>query len=594
MRIRHINISFITVFALCASIGVKLVWDIQQQDIYIAHQAQLDRFSEYISSKLDKYNHIPQLLSKDQELQDALLAPNNSAQIEITNRYLEQVNSVIQAADTYLLDNNGTTIASSNWNISRSFIGRNFAWRPYFQEAMEGETSQYFALGSTSGLRGYYYSYPITVAAEVIGVTVVKMDLSLIEESWSGKDNFFIVTDSDNVVFMSNQPEWLFKSLTTLSDSQRNRIKNSQQYLDTNIRSLGFKNSLTLGHGKLVSPHKNGFLGNYLYSSRPLPQLPLTIRVLTPQTNLFWNSIAFILILGLVFSVIYLAILLIHNRRLKHRQLEQLQSEAKQKLEFQVMNRTAELHAEIAERVKTEKVLRHTQEELIQAAKLAVLGQMSASISHELNNPLAAIRSFADNGRRFLGKQKLERVDDNLSRISALTERMAKISDQLRSFARKSDQNEQSLVSIRPVIEASIELMAPQIKSNLIHFSNESSPELPKVVINHIQLEQVIVNLITNAIQALEGIANKAINMSTNVNEECLTISIDDNGLGIKAQQAQKLFEPFYTTKKNGLGLGLSISHQIIEAMGGNLSYCESNLGGACFTITIPLPDISI
>ena len=110
-------------------------------------------------------------------------------------------------------------------------------------------------------------------------------------------------------------------------------------------------------------------------------------------------------------------------------------------------------------------MLRQTQDELIQAAKLAVLGQMSASISHELNNPLAAIRSFADNGRRFLDKNKLERVDDNLSRISALTDRMAKISNQLKSFTRKSDTSDKSVLDIEPILLSAKELVAPQIKS---------------------------------------------------------------------------------------------------------------------------------
>ncbi|MEZ8823331.1 ATP-binding protein [Vibrio amylolyticus] len=588
MRIRNINITFIALFIICAIIGSKIVWDQRTQVVYEGHNAQLERFSEYITSKLDKYNHIPQLLSKDKELQDALLAPSNSAQIEVTNRYLEQVNKVIQAADTYLLDKDGTTIAASNWNISRSFVGRNFAWRPYFINAIQGSTSQYFALGSTSGLRGYYYSYPISHAGEIIGVTVVKMDLSLIEESWRGKDNFFIVTDKDNVVFMSNQPDWLFKSLTTLSDAQRSRIKNSRQYLDTNIRSLGFSGLLSAHQGKLTNPHKSDLLGSYLYSSNALSKLPLTIRVLTSQRAIVWSVLGFIIILALVFSVIYLATLLIHNRRLKHRQLEQLQNEAKQKLEFQVMSRTAELHAEIAERVRTETTLRHTQEELIQAAKLAVLGEMSASISHELNNPLAAIRSFADNGKRFLSKQKLDRVDDNLTRISLLTERMAKISDQLRSYARKTELDDQSLLPVEPVLSAAVELMSPQLKANMIKFSRSTQPNLPEVSINRIQLEQVLVNLLTNAIQALDGQAIKSISMNASFDASSVTITIDDDGPGIDAQTADQLFAPFFTTKKNGLGLGLSISQQIIEAMNGKLSYLPSHLGGACFSIKIP------
>lgn len=161
----------------------------------------------------------------------------------------------------------------------------------------------------------------------------------------------------------------------------------------------------------------------------------------------------------MLFAIVYLGLLLVHHRQLKQRQIEQLQSEAKQKLEFLVMERTSALHAEIAERSKTESMLRQTQDELIQAAKLAVLGQMSASISHELNNPLAAIRSFADNGRRFLANGKPERTDDNLTRISALTERMAKISEQLKSFARKSNTDEKVNAQLLPIILSTKELM---------------------------------------------------------------------------------------------------------------------------------------
>lgn len=172
---------------------------------------------------------------------DALLSAQNSAQIDITNRYLEQVNEVIQAADTYLIDRFGNTIASSNWNLDRSFIGRNFAWRPYFYLSIAGQKSQYFALGSTSGQRGYYYAYPVIYAAEILGVIVVKMDLSAIEQGWQSKSSYFVATDDHQVVFMSSQPAWLFHSVADLSPAQLNDIRQSQQYLDSPIPSLGWQ-----------------------------------------------------------------------------------------------------------------------------------------------------------------------------------------------------------------------------------------------------------------------------------------------------------------------------------------------------------------
>ncbi|ASW80706.1 sensor histidine kinase [Vibrio anguillarum] len=589
LHIRRVNLIFVTLFLLSTAAGAHFVWRHNYQSLLIEHQAQLERFSSHITTKLDKYAHIPRLLAKDKELIDALHSPSNSAQIEITNRYLEQVNEVIQAADTYLIDQYGNTIAASNWHLTHSFIGRNFAWRPYFKTAITGQESQYFALGSTSGQRGYYYSYPIVYAADVIGVVVVKMDLSAIEENWQSKQSYFVATDDNNIIFMSSQPEWLFKSVAMLSESDRIAVQNSRQYLDTSIRSLGLIGDFSASVAEWENPYQTWIKGDFIVSTKPLPSIGLNIRVLSPKINIFWDSFGFTLINSMLFSIVYLGLLLVHHRQLKQRQIEQLQSEAKQKLEFLVMERTSALHAEIAERSKTESMLRQTQDELIQAAKLAVLGQMSASISHELNNPLAAIRSFADNGRRFLANGKPERTDDNLTRISALTERMAKISEQLKSFARKSNTDEKVNAQLLPIILSTKELMQPQFKSNLIQFEMELPAMDLWVRVNPIQLEQVLINLLTNAMQALEEQHQKCVRLSTQCKASQVLIHIDDNGPGITQEKIAHLFEPFFTTKKNGLGLGLSISQQIIQSMDGELTIASSPQCGARFSVSLPI-----
>ncbi|HDM8072134.1 TPA: sensor histidine kinase, partial [Vibrio harveyi] len=460
----RIILIFFAFYFLCAFIGGHWVWSHSYQSLLDKHQSQLERFSSHIQNKLDKYAHIPHLLSKDEPLVEALLNPENSAQLEITNRYLESVNGVIEAADTYLIDKWGTTIAASNWRKERSFVGRNFAFRPYFKQAITGQRSQYYALGSTSGKRGYYYSYPIVYAGGVIGVVVVKMDLSKIEDNWQQPNSVFVASDPNGIVFMSSRNDWLFKSLQPLEEPTAAEVWASRQYLNTTIDSLGFVGDVSLAHteAKQGYPYNKGTL---VVSSLPLENLKLTIRVLSPKQSVIWFTMGYLLVLTLVFTVLFLVGQLIYHRQQRHRQIERIQQEANQKLEYQVMARTAELQAEIAQRIETEQTLRVTQDELVQAAKLAVLGQMSASISHELNNPLAAIRSFAENGKLFLHKEKYERTEDNLTRISALTDRMANISQQLRSFAKKTSGNELAQTHLLPVIASAKELMKPAFKS---------------------------------------------------------------------------------------------------------------------------------
>ncbi len=581
----------LALFVAITLISWFVVWNHQYRQLVAEHQAQLDKFTSHIVTKLDKYAHIPQLLSKDKELVLALQNQHNTAQIEVTNRYLEQVNAVIEAEDTYLLNQFGTTIAASNWDLSRTFVGRNFAWRPYFQQAIQGQTSQYFALGTTSGSRGYYYSHPVTYAAENIGVIVVKMDLSSIEDNWQSTDSSMVATDQYNVVFMASEPSWLFHSLTDIDESERSNLIASRQYFTQPIPSLGLIGNLSNETGELTNRFQGGWFGDYLVTSRPIPGLKLTFRVLTPKRVLFWSTASFVLVEVLLFSVVYLTYQLIRYRRQRQRQFEHIQYEAKQKLEFLVMERTAELHAEVLERTRTEQQLRQTQNELVQAAKLAVLGQMSASISHELNNPLAAIRSFADNGRRFLAKQQGQRVDENLTRISELTERMAKISQQLKSFARKSDSSDQVRSRLSPLVHSAIELLSVQLKTSQVD-CRFTQPNMPIwVMVNPIQLEQVLINLVTNAEQALlqSQQTERQIEISIVEQHQQVAIHIDDNGPGISAEVRDKLFEPFYTTKKNGLGLGLSISQQILRAMNGELLINRSPLNGARFSILLPI-----
>ncbi|PKG37578.1 sensor histidine kinase [Psychromonas sp. Urea-02u-13] len=585
---RRLPIVIFTVYCLVSLLAATWLWQFSYQRLTTSSQQQLELFSSHLDSQLERFAYLPQLLSRQSLMIDALLNPNNSAQRDIINRHLNATNQIIGASDTYLLNINGTTIAASNWSLEASFVGLNFAFRPYFQQAMKGKQGDYFALGSTSGRRGYYYSYPVQYAGEVIGVVVVKMDISSIEKDWSEKSLHFLVTDPHGIAFISTQPAWLFQSLGELSTAVKNAINQERRYLGKNIEALPFEGEFEQNPSLIRVSMSGERPKNYLVLTKEYAKAGWNVRVFVSTNSITYSIVILLVLLTLLFSLLYLVLVLIRQRQNRNDEKQRLQVNAKQELEFQVMQRTSALHAEIDERQKAELALKNTQKELIQAAKLAVLGQLSASISHELNNPLAAIRSYADNALVFLEREKIDKVTGNLQRITHLTERMARISAQLKAFARKSD-GVMSIIALQPVLLATFELVKPQLKASQITLDMHLPRNIIQVKAEPIQLEQILVNLLSNAIQAMQDSEVKNINVTLSASAGKAVVEVIDTGPGIAESDIGQLFEPFFTTKETGLGLGLSISQQIINSMQGKLWAQNTADAGAMFSISLPL-----
>lgn len=583
-----IGIIILGTLAVTFWVSHRVIWSNELRTLSFANRQQLEQFASHLDSQLSRYQFTPQLVAKNSLLVELLNDPKNDSLVEVVNLLLWEINEITSASDTYLMDRTGLTLAASNWADENPFVGKNFSFRPYFSKAMEGKVGRYFALGTTSKKRGYYFSYPVTYNAEKIGVIVVKMDLSQIEKYWSERHSQFIVSDPDGIIFITTNLDWLYKSIVPLSPKALERIKASRRYEDSDIQALKLKNMATISDSSLIIQIDTGDTTvEYLSSFYDMQAAGWSVRVLTPLEDLRQQSLINAFTILLIALSMLLISLLVWQWIRRHQVRERIHQEAHIQLEKKVSLRTTDLQKEIDKHKQTEKTLRETQGELIQTAKLAVLGQMSASISHELNNPLAAIRSYADNARKFLSIDKHEKADDNLQRIAQLTDRMSRISSQLKFFSRKSSGQLES-VNIAPIIQTAIEISRPQIKQLAISIDTENVDSSIIAHVDIIQLEQVLINLINNAIYAIGAHSPGTITITTEQDTGQIMIHVDDTGPGIDEQKLEMIFEPFYTTRESGLGLGLSISARIIDSMNGGLAVNNLKPSGARFTITLP------
>jgi two-component system C4-dicarboxylate transport sensor histidine kinase DctB len=245
-------------------------------------------------------------------------------------------------------------------------------------------------------------------------------------------------------------------------------------------------------------------------------------------------------------------------------------------------------HDELGDLARALAVFRQTRDDLIQAAKLAALGQMAAGLSHELNQPLAAIRSHAHNGALLLERGRPEEAQKAIGRIQALTTRAAELIAHLRRFARKPGVVLVP-VEVGAVIETALSLFGPRLEAERVKLKRSLPAGKLYVHAEEIRLEQVLVNLVANALDAVAGAAEATIAVGARRAGHGVEIWVEDSGPGIDRAHLERIFDPFFTTKPvgSGLGLGLSLSYNIIKDLGGTLSVAETGPGGTRFLITL-------
>lgn len=555
------------------------------------HKSSIKTLSLYVSGLeelLNKYKALPEIYALHPTIQGLLEQPDNQNLRQQANKLLQDFNASSKSSDTYVLDSGGTTLAASNWNQTVTFVGRNFSFRPYFQDAMKTGEGRFFALGSTSLQRGYYMSRAVTgKSGSTVGVVVVKIDVSVAEKSWESPTHNVIVTDSASIVFLSSKRDWLYKAIRDPSPEALSELGQTRRYLNKTIGRLPF----IVGESEL--PWHNSFKPRqrsddfYLASYQDIPDAGWRVWILADTSPMHRTAIISAVAIVFIAAMTGVAVIsLIERRRGLLRALD-VQKRAHRVLK----DSSNELERQVEKRTED---LKRAHNELVQAGKMAALGQMSMGINHELNQPLTAIRSYTDNAIKFIDQNRSDEVRENLSLIAALSERMGDIILRLKIFARESS-DERTSVSLLSVISNTLSIVEPRLKKEKVTFSVDIPDHDINVLVNDVRLEQVLVNLINNANDALGNDGERAIKLTARIESSEVLIRVRDTGPGISDDIISHLFEPFFTTKDVGigLGLGLSISSEIIQDFGGELIVRNLDMGGAEFSFNIPLAPAS-
>ncbi|SCY76148.1 histidine kinase [Pseudomonas sp. NFACC37-1] len=572
----------LALLALCLA---PLLWPLEhlaeryyRSELAGQNRQTLDLYVANLLGTLHRYEVLPQILGDLPALRAALSAPDDGVTQGNANRLLKNISAQTGAEVMYLMDPTGKTLAASNWDKHDSFVGRNFAFRPYFIEAMAGRLGRFFGLGTTSAKRGYFFAAAVRDREKVIGVLVVKVDLDHTESLWGKTPEQLLVTDHNGVVILTSRQEWRFRATRPLGDDERKAISAVQPYPTRDPKPLNLDANA------------------WLTQTQSIEETGWSVSILAPRTLIDRPVRTVVAIGGAALLVLMLLLGLMMQRRRHYLDRIAFEAKARHELEGRVAERTSDLEGlnrrlrqEVLEREQAQQELVRAQDDLVQAGKLSALGTMSASISHELNQPLAAIRSYAENAEILLDHQRTEDARGNLKLISELTGRMASIIAHLRAFARR-DRHAPESVALQPALDDALALLAKRRRSMEVELIRDLPAATLWVEAGETRLRQVLGNLLANALDALtEKGPPRRLWLSAQATDTGVNLYIRDNGPGFCMEALGRAGEPFYTTKTRtqGLGLGLAICDTLMRAFGGELSFANHKEGGALITLKL-------
>jgi two-component system C4-dicarboxylate transport sensor histidine kinase DctB len=538
----------------------RLLTDRYTADTRSRAEVRLALYTGNLMAELQRTSVVPLLLARDPDLVRALAEGNFSS----TSAKLIALQSQIAVASIRLVAQDGRVVGATN----RHVLGTNTRNETYFVEAQRAKETVFSSVRRDAGGFDFLYSRAVMAEGKVVGVIVVSVDLMKYERAWSGLQDAVLVTDSEGTVVLSTEPRWRGQTMADALALRDPPSAIARALQATTDWAQDPPDAYVRGEAVMKTEARVPFRGWKMATFTAYGSVREQV-----------NGILALEIMGFAILMAFTFYLL--SRRAWSRSL----SFQRESAELRMLN--ARLQREIAEREKVQKDLEVAELTLAQSSKLAALGEMSAAVSHELNQPLAAMKTYLAGARLLLQRKRPEEALSSFQRIDDLIERMGAITRQLKSYARKGGEAFEE-VDLRACVSSALAMMEPQLKARVVKISRGIPRQPVLVMADRIRLEQVIINLLRNALDATKDVKGPQIDILLSAGETA-TLTVRDNGHGI--DDLDNLFEPFYTTKRpgEGVGLGLAISSGIVTDLGGRLTARNGEGGGAVFEMQLPI-----
>ena len=650
-----------------------------------------------------RYNYLPFTAAQHPLVRQLLQRPASQAVRDAANAYLQAVNQHAGSDMLYVMDPQGLTLASSNWDTPNSFVHQNYGNRPYFRDALAGQTGRFYGVGKTTGEPGLFVSAPVVEAGRVIGVVAVKVRMEPISDPWAQLRDPVFVTDEQGIVFLGSVPGWLYRTSRPLPAPLVQQLQHNEQYgtgwapravpwtlrpqddspgaelrlegpggkrylaFEEKLPDLGWTLTVTadsrvvalarqqawalatLASGLLVLGALYWQLRERRLAETRLARIELEQRVqerthALQQAQAFRQSMEDSLLVGMrardlegriVYvnaamcdMVGYTAFELIGylppypywhpddlERHWQNSEAALAGQAAPQGVESRLRHRDgSDVHAmvytarlidgqgqhigwmssvvNITAQKRAEEQQQQREAQLQRVQRVITVGEMASTLAHELNQPLAALVNYAAAARSLAAQGKTDLLNDSLTALSSQALRAADIVGRIRRWVRQHPEAREPCDLNATVDQSLALLLRAEARRHGVAVRLELAPGPQRVNADRVLLEQVVLNLGLNALQAMHTHgtppADRELLLRTTSDTRFACLEVLDRGPGLPPEIAERLFEPFFTTRSDGLGLGLNICRSIVESMGGELRARNREGGGAVFEIRLP------